>query len=64
MEKHIMEVSGYRQLSGCQHSSKYLQQKKETHTGLEKLKGEEMMIEFELLSLSQLLLLTDYWSYK
>jgi len=34
-----METNGYRQLSGYQHSSKYLQQKKETHTGFEGLGG-------------------------
>ncbi len=34
-----MEVSGYHQLFDYQHSSKYVQQKKETLTGLEQVEG-------------------------
>ncbi len=40
MGKNTMEVSGYRQLFGYQHSSKCVQQKKEIHIGLEQVEGE------------------------
>ncbi len=49
---HIVEVNGYRQLSGYQHSSKYLlcaQQKQETHKGLEQFMGEKLATEFSFL---------------
>ncbi len=40
--KNTIKTNGYRQLFGNQHSLKYtcVQQKKETHTGLEQLGGE------------------------
>ncbi len=40
---HTIEVNGYRQLFGYQHSSKYLLPK--NHTGLEQLKIKKMMTE-------------------
>jgi len=51
---HTMEVNGAHQLFGYPYSSKYLllclaEQKKEIHTGLEHLEGEQMMTEFSFL---------------
>ncbi len=42
---HAIEVNGYRQLFGYQNVIFCVQQKKETHTGLERLEGELMRTE-------------------